>query len=405
MAPRVVDRLAEHELPRQPAQPGPEALGLAWEQGPEPVVQRPGEQVDPRHGGEGELEGHAGRRIGVGRQQEHQDGKEGGGAVVLPPHQGRQQQHGLHEGRPQHRRGVPHRGGEEEHKGDADHGGAPPPRPQQGGQAPRQKGHVKAGHRDHVGQAGTPEGGVLAPVHTRILAGDQGGDQGRGPAGEGPLHAVLQGPGRIGRPRPPGRAGRAGYLRLPLAVGHQQDALGVVVVGVLPGDGVRQAQLRRNGQPVTGPQPGGRIVQVQPGGDGQALLRTEVHQHRAAVGGLPGPVRRRGGDGALRPRQGLGRGVGQLAIGARPRQARRQPQAGQHHPPAVVTLEQQPQQGRQGTRRPRREQKPLRQQVYRQEDRRREGAGKPRQLTHGAASGRQSGPGYSPCWCGRAPPA
>ena len=264
---------------------------------------------------------------------------------------------------------------------------------------------MKAGHRDHVGQAGAPEGGVLAPVHTRILAGDQGGDQGRGPVGEGPGHAVLQGPGRIGRPRPPGRTGRSGYLRLPLAVGHQQDALGVVVVGMLPGNGVRQAQLRRNGQPVTGPQPGGRIVQVQPGGDGQALLRAEIHQHRAAVGGLPGPVRRRGGDGALRPRQGLGRGVGQLAIGARPRQPRRQPQAGQHHPPAAVTLEQQPQQGRQGTRRPRREQKPLRQQVYRQEDRRREGAGKPCQLTHGAALGRQSGPGYSPYWCGRAPPA
>ena len=264
---------------------------------------------------------------------------------------------------------------------------------------------MKAGHRDDVGQAGAPEGGVLAPVHTRILAGDQGGDQRRGPAGEGPGHAVLQGPGRIGRPRPPGRTDRAGYLRLPLAVGHQKDALGVVVVGVLPGDGVRQAEFRRNGQRVAGPQVGGRVVQVQPGGDGQAPLRAEIHQHRAAVGGLPGPVRRRGGDGALRPRQCLGRGVGQLAIGARPRQARRQPQAGQHHPPAAVTPEQQPQQGRQSAGQSRREQQALRQQIHRQEHRRRKGAGKPGQLTHGAASGRRYGPGYSPCWCGRAPPA
>lgn len=384
---------------------GPEALGLGGEPGRPPLGERPGKEVDSRHGGKGELEGHRRGGVGILEQQEHENGAQRGGLVLLPPQQGRQQKHGLHKDRPQDGGGVAHHRREADQQGDGAHGGAPPPGPQQGGRQPRQEGDVEAGDGDDMGQPRPAEGGIVPVGQPGPVPGKQGGDQGRGLLREGGGHTVLEGLGHIGRPCPQGRPAGAGRLPLPLAVGDQADALGVIIVGRLPRDGIRRPEPGLDGQPIAGPQVGRGGVQIEKGPDRPTFHRVEAHQHRAAVGRGLGPVGHRHLHRPLIPRQSAGGGLEQRAVGRRPQQARGQAKARQKHPPAAVSPEGQPGQRRQGAGHPQGNQNSFWQSMDCQSGCRREGGSKPGQLTHGAERGCRSGPADSRCWCGRAPPA
>ena len=149
-----------------------------------------------------------------------------------------------------------------------------------------------------------------------------------------------------------GAAGRGGPSPLPLAVGDQADALGVIIVGRLPRDGIRRPEPGLDGQPIAGPQVGRGGVQIEKGPDRPTFHRVEAHQHRAAVGRGLGPVGHRHLHRPLIPRQSAGGGLEQRAVGRRPQQARGQAKARQKHPPAAVSPEGQPGQRRQGAGHP-----------------------------------------------------
>ena len=264
---------------------------------------------------------------------------------------------------------------------------------------------MEAGDGYDMGQPRPAEGGIVPVGQPGPVPGEQGGDQGRGFLREGGGHGPFEGLGHIGGPRPQGRPAGTDRLPLPLAVGDQADALGVIIVGGLPRDGIRRPEPGLDGQPVAGPQVGRGGVQIEEGSDRPTFHRVEAHQHRAAVGRGLGPVGHCDLHRPLVPRQSAGGGLEQRAVGRRPQQARGQAKARQKHPPAAVSPEGQPGQRRQGAHLPQRNQRPLRQHIDRQEHRRRTGSGKPGQLTHGAERDCLSGPTDSRCWCGRAPPA
>ena len=110
---------------------------------------------------------------------------------------------------------------------------------------------MKAGDGDHMGQPRPTEGTVYSIRQLGFVAGNECGDQGCGTVRKGPGNAVLQGSAHHGRPafhRHPFRP-----LHGPLLTAtHEEDPLGVIVVGLLPRHGVRHTEGGRYRQPVAG---------------------------------------------------------------------------------------------------------------------------------------------------------
>ena len=254
----------------------------------QPGLQRFGARHEPRHRGEGELQAHTARGIGVEDKERQQGKAQARGAVLIPPGNGRREQNRLHEHRAQGRRARPGHQGIEEQQRNGRRSVAPPPAQAQHHR--REKGHVHTRYRHRMGHPRPLHGGGGLPGKAGAVPGENGHGQRRGLAGEGPVKALLQGPGA-----PRGEVAQAvpmaGLRHRTLAVAQQKNALGGIIGGLVPPP------------PVGGAQGGGEGHTVA--GDKGAPVLAAVHQHI------------RGGKAAVQRHHGaVSAGGGALGIGA-----------------------------------------------------------------------------------------
>ena len=95
----------------------------AGQAGAKPLGEAACKEVDPGHGGKGELKAHASDDPGILRQQQEPRAAQGGGHVVFPVDKAPAEQDELHHRRPAGRRGGAGEQGEEHHQRHAQNGG------------------------------------------------------------------------------------------------------------------------------------------------------------------------------------------------------------------------------------------------------------------------------------------